>query len=419
MRRLATPRLHPAKWGKRSRDSRPRVLVMIGTRPEAIKMAPVIRALESRRDDITCRVCVTGQHRELLDQMLDYFGIEVHHDLDVMRVGQSSAEVAARLLAGLAPVLRHEQPDWVLVQGDTTTTIASAVGARRAGARVGHVEAGLRTFDLKEPYPEEMNRCAVAQLADLHFAPTWQARDNLLNEGILPDQIAVTGNTGIDSLYQTVDHLQTAEGGGRLPLFADKFVILATAHRHENLGPPLAEICRALRAIAERYSRLVHIVFPVHPRPEVRATVQASLAGVPNVQLVEPLGYASLVRLLMHSDMVISDSGGLQEEAPALGKPLLVLRNVTERPEGVMLGSARLVGTSAERIVEEAGRLIEDRGAYLRMSQRRQPYGDGQASARIARALIEAPLDSGDPVPDDHPLTPFAGETEGPRSASG
>jgi len=384
-----------ASAGSGRLDGRPgahrRVLVVIGTRPEAIKMAPVIRALSGRGAQFDCRVCVTGQHRELLDQMLGHFGITADHDLDIMTASQSCEQVAARVLARLPPVLRRERPDWVLVQGDTTTTVAAAFVAHRQRLSVGHVEAGLRTFDVTAPFPEEVNRLRVAQLADLHFAPTHQARRNLIVEGIAPDRVRVTGNTGIDSLVRTIAALETSPDASPWHgQTARPFLILATAHRGENLGPRLHDVCRALRTIAERYGERVRVVFPVHPRPEVRQTVRAWLGSTGNVDLVEPLDYPSLVRLLMRADMVLSDSGGLQEEAPALGKPILVLRDVTERPEGIALGSARLVGTDYHSIVEETTRLMEDAGAYRGMAQRRFPYGDGCAGDRIADALVDA-----------------------------
>lgn len=368
-----------------------RVLVVIGTRPETIKMAPVITALSARPDRFDCRVCATGQHRALLDQMLDYFAITTDHDLDIMTAGQSSDEVAARVLTRFAPVLRQERPDWVLVQGDTTTTVAAASAARLQGLRVGHVEAGLRTFDFAAPFPEEWNRWTVARLADLHFAPTRQARRNLLDEGVPPERIRVTGNTGIDSLLCTTAALERSPDASPRRRPDDRpYLILATAHRRENLGPRMHEICRALRVIAERHAGRVRIVFPVHPRREVGDTARAWLADVANVDLVDPLDYPSLVQMLMRADMVISDSGGLQEEAPALGKPMLVLRDLTERPEGIRLGCARLVGTDCDRIVDEATRLMEDPEAYRMMSDRRYLYGDGRAADRIADALFDA-----------------------------
>jgi UDP-N-acetylglucosamine 2-epimerase (non-hydrolysing) len=385
-------RLPPVSPGPRRLQpgARLRALVVVGTRPEAIKMAPVIRALSARPDRFDCRVCATGQHRELVDQMLAYFAITADHDLDVMTAGQSSDEVAARVLTRFTPVLRQERPDWVLVQGDTTTTVAAASAARLQGLRVAHVEAGLRTFDFAAPFPEEWNRWTVTRLADLHFAPTRRARRNLLHEGVPPDRIRVTGNTGIDSLLRTAAALQRSPDASPTHRLDDRpYLILSTAHRRENLGLRMHEICRALRIIAERHAERVRIVFPVHPRPEVGETARAWLAGVGNIDLVDPLDYPSLVQMLMRADMVISDSGGLQEEAPALGKPMLVLRDLTERPEGIRLGSARLVGTDCNRIVDETTRLMEDPEAYRRMSERRQPYGDGRAGERIADALFD------------------------------
>jgi UDP-N-acetylglucosamine 2-epimerase (non-hydrolysing) len=371
------------------------VLSVFGTRPEAIKMAPVVQTL-SDNAFVKSRVCVTAQHRGMLDQVLAHFAIRPDHDLDVMIDGQTSSGVASRVISRLEPILEMERPDWVLVQGDTTTTLAAALAASYGGVKIAHIEAGLRSFDRKQPFPEENNRRLVTTLADLHFAPTADAKANLLMERVPTERIFVTGNTGIDALYWTVGRLMREKDPlenpwGYVP--AGNKVILATAHRRENLGPAFEEICRALYIIATRFIGKVHIVVPLHPREEVRATAHALLGGFPNVRLIEPLDYLSMVRLLLRSDFVITDSGGLQEEGPALGKPVLVLRNVTERPEGIEGGSARLVGTRTERIVAEATELIRDQETYARMARRAEHYGDGRAAGRIVDALVGQALD--------------------------
>jgi UDP-N-acetylglucosamine 2-epimerase (non-hydrolysing) len=361
-------------------------MTVVGTRPEAIKMAPVIQELRRRADRFEVQVCATGQHREMLDQVLDLFGIEPDVDLDLMQPGQTPSQVAARVLVGLEPVLREERPDWVLVQGDTTTVMAAALCAQHNRVRVGHVEAGLRSFDRAHPFPEEMNRVVADHVSDLHFAPTPRAQENLLREGIPEAGIHVTGNTVIDALLQVAaqpwepgdgDPLRQLDGGKRL--------ILVTAHRRENLGLPLVGICTALGELAGRGD--VQVVYPVHLNPKVWDPVHKALAGLPNVLLVEPVDYRRLVYLMKRSRLVLTDSGGIQEEAPSLGVPVLVLREVTERLEGVEAGTARVVGTDPERIVTEATRVLDDGEAYRAMAQVVNPYGDGRAARRIARGL--------------------------------
>jgi UDP-N-acetylglucosamine 2-epimerase len=296
------------------------------------------------------------------------------------------------VLARIEPVIREERPDWVLVQGDTTSTLAAALAASYAGTRLAHVEAGLRSFDIRQPFPEEHNRRLVSGLADLHFAPTEAARANLLREGVEPGRILVTGNTGIDALYQTLGEIDRAGNGHATPwdpLPTGPRVILATVHRHENLGPVFEEICHALCTIATRFHDEVYFVCPLHPRREVQSTAHALLGPCPNIRLLEPLGYLHLVALLRRCDIVLTDSGGLQEEAPPLGKPVLVLRNVTERPEGVNAGSARLAGTRAKGIIRETARVLQDRDLYARMARPSELYGDGHAAQRIVSALLE------------------------------
>lgn len=381
-----------------------RTLTVFGTRPEAIKLAPVLEALAARGDEITSRICVTAQHRGMLDQMLTGFGLSPDHDLDVMTAGQTPTQVAARVLERLAPVLAHERPDWVIVQGDTTTTLAAALGARYAGVKVAHVEAGLRTFDPGQPFPEEINRQAVGRLADLHLAPTPTAKANLIGEGIDPRTVRVTGNTAIDALRRTISSIDFRVNGNpwdRVP--RDRRVVLVTAHRRENHGAPLLEICGAVHQIAAQYGDGIRIFYPVHPSRAVRETAAELLGNVPNVVLLDPLDYPQLVRLMVRADLVITDSGGLQEEAPYLGKPVLVLRNVTERPEAVEAGVARLVGSQRERIVTESCRLLDDIEVYARMARRSLVFGDGRAADRIARALLgEAAADWDPDVADQN-----------------
>ena len=366
-----------------------KVLTVFGTRPEAIKMSPVVRAFDARNGRVQHRICVTAQHREILDQVLDFFSVRPEYDLDLMVKGQTPAEVSARVLQRFTPVLEKERPDWVLVQGDTTTTMATALAASYHGTRVAHIEAGLRTFDKTQPFPEEINRVLVGSVADLHFAPTALARANLIAEGVDADKVFVTGNPGVDAFYHT---LATLNGGPKDdPLRAipqGRRIVLVTAHRRENHGAPLQSICHAILDLVHRYGDRVQFVFPVHPNAVVREMVHELLGGVPGVSLLPPLEYRTLVHIMRKCDLVLTDSGGIQEEAPSLGKPVLVLREVSERPEGVFAGNARLVGTKRERIVAEAGRLLEDRRAYSRMARPVELYGDGAASQRIVSALL-------------------------------
>jgi UDP-N-acetylglucosamine 2-epimerase (non-hydrolysing) len=374
-----------------------RVLSIFGTRPEAVKMAPVIRALTERPDRVESRICVSAQHRGMLDQMLSWFSLRADYDMDIMSAGQTPLGVAALVLAKTEAILAAERPDWVLVQGDTTTATAAALAASYAHIRVGHIEAGLRSFDRTRPFPEEINRRVITAVADLHFAPTARARGNLLREGIPAECIIVTGNTGIDALLQTVDILDLNRDG--LPwrhVPPGDRVILVTAHRQESLGHPLRETCRALREIADCHPD-THIVFPVHPRPEVRRTAHEILGNRSNIVLCDPLDYHSMVQLMLRCEFLITDSGGLQEEAPALGKPVLVLREVTERPEAIEAGAARLVGITRERIIEEANRLLDCPEVLERMAHPAFCYGDGHAAERIAAAVLGDPVEEWDP----------------------
>lgn len=368
-----------------------RVLSVFGTRPEAIKMAPVVKELERHAGAVVSRVCVTAQHREMLDQVLQLFDIRPHYDLNVMADNQTPAQVASSVLAGLEPILREEKPDWVLVQGDTVTVAAAALAAYYNRCRVGHVEAGLRTRDKWQPFPEEINRRVAGVVADLHFAPTEGARQSLLSEGVPGERVVVTGNPVIDALHWAAAQPCDLSSLGVPGLDGDgplSRVVLVTAHRRENLGPPLEHICLALRELAARYDGALRIIYPVHRNPNVWGPVHSLLAGVPGITLTPPLDYLPLVHLMRRAYLVLTDSGGIQEEAPGLGKPVLVLREVTERPEGVAAGTVRLVGTNRERIVAEAVRLLEEPEEYARMARAANPYGDGHAAERIVEALL-------------------------------
>jgi len=364
-----------------------RVLSVIGTRPEAIKMAPVLLELQRHADRIRSRVCVTGQHRQMLDSALGIFDIEPHFDLDVMRPNQKLSALTARLLTAFDRAISEDKPDWVLVQGDTTTAMAASLVAFYHRVKVGHVEAGLRTHDNYSPFPEEVNRRIADVLATLYFAPTEVNRQALLRENVAADKVLVTGNTVIDALHLVAERVRDKPLEGEFGVTNGQRLILVTAHRRENFGAPLLDICEGLREIAVRYAD-VHLVYPVHPNPNVRRPVFERLGSIPNVSLVEPVDYPTLVQLMCRAHIVVTDSGGLQEEAPSLDKPVLVLRECTERPEVVALGAARLVGTCRKRIVEEVSRLLDDDRAYRAMVGVENPYGDGHASGRIVAALL-------------------------------
>lgn len=366
-----------------------KVLTVFGTRPEAIKMAPVVQELARHRHVFTPRVCVTGQHREMLDQVLRLFQIAPDYDLNVMRPAQSLIGVTVAILERLEPILQDEKPDWVLVQGDTTTVMATSLAAFYCGCKIGHVEAGLRTYDKHQPFPEEINRRITSLLGDLHFAPTCWAAANLRREGIRDDRIVVTGNTVIDAIRRVAGLPFDPAGTplANLPV-GKRRVILVTAHRRENFGQGMEEICAGLRILAESNND-VHIAYPVHPNPNVREPVYHTLAGIPNVTLLPPLDYQPLVWLMKQSYFVITDSGGIQEEAPGLGKPVLVLRRTTERPEGVEAGVVKLIGPDCSAIVTYGQKLLSDAGFYQQMARATNPYGDGEASSRIVRALLQ------------------------------
>lgn len=362
-----------------------KILSIFGTRPEAIKMAPVIRELESC-SDIESRVVLTAQHREMLDQVVDTFNIKPDYDLEVMRPGQDLFDVTAAVLKGLKGILEVERPHLVLVQGDTTTTFTGALAAFYRQIPVGHIEAGLRTYQKFAPFPEETNRVLTTRLADLHFAPTDRSRDALLKEGVDRARIFVTGNPVIDALYQALEQPYHLDPVISRAFRDNKRVILLTTHRRENLGAPLQGVYMALREVLLAHPD-VGVVFPVHKNPAVRREVNSILRGVERVYLTEPLDYLPFINVMKMSYLVLTDSGGIQEEAPALGKPVLVLREVTERPEAVAFGTARLIGTDLRKVEYEVNHLLDDEDAYLRMSNAVNPYGDGIAARRIIQAI--------------------------------
>lgn len=363
-----------------------KVMVIFGTRPEAIKMAPLILALQDD-PDFEPRIVVTGQHRHMLDQVLDLFGITPHHDLDIGRDRQTLTGVTQRALGGLDELIAEEKPDLVVVQGDTTSTFVGALAAFYNKIPVAHMEAGLRTGDVYSPYPEEINRRLTTQLTALHLAPTPTSAANLKSENVDPDAVICTGNTVIDALFGALQQPVAWDEPGLAGLHhSDRPVLLVTAHRRESWGAPMQAIGRALARIARAEPEL-EIVFPIHLNPVVREAIQPAVAGLPNVRLIEPLGYGDFCHLMNRSHLVLTDSGGVQEEAPGLGKPVLVMRDTTERPEAVVAGTVQLVGTDEDRIVREVRHLLHDRDAYQRMAQAVNPYGDGKAAQRTVAAL--------------------------------
>ena len=371
--------------------ARPRILVVFGTRPEAIKLFPLVHAL--RRTDAEVRVCVTGQHREMLDQVLEIARITPEHDLDLMLPNQSLDTLSARLLTELGKVMDADRPDRVIVQGDTATAMIGALTAYYRKIPVGHVEAGLRSGNIYHPWPEEVNRKVVGAIADLHFAPTDTSRDALLAENVPAERIHVTGNTVIDALIETrarvdADATLAATIAPIAARFAGKRIVAVTTHRRENFGDGLKSVAQAVRRIADRPD--VAVIFPVHPNPNVRAPMTEVLGGIDNIAMIDPLDYPNFVRLLSLCHFVMTDSGGVQEEAPALAKPVLVMRETTERPEGVAAGTAKLVGNDEEVIVTEASRLLDDKGAYEAMARAHNPFGDGRSSERIARIILDS-----------------------------
>ena len=377
-----------------------KALFVFGTRPEAIKMAPVVRAFRQRAADIQTVVCVTGQHRQMLDQVLELFDIRPDIDLDIMKPGQDLFDITTAILSGLKKVLREEQPDLVLVHGDTTTSMAAALSAYYLQIPVAHVEAGLRTHKIYSPFPEEINRQMTGRIAAIDFCPTPASRENLLREGVPAENTHVTGNSVIDALLYITEKIKSdstaldairekLETAGIAPLMdSSRRMILITGHRRENFGEGFLQICRAIRTLAERYPE-TEFIYPVHLNPNVQKPVFELLDGIPNVRLIQPQEYLPFVWLMQRSYLVLTDSGGIQEEAPALGKPVLVMRDTTERPEAVRAGTALLTGTDAERIVAECSRLMDDPDAYRAMAEAVNPYGDGQAAERMAEIVTE------------------------------
>ena len=365
-----------------------RVMTVFGTRPEAIKMCPLVLELQKHKDYIETIVAVTAQHREMLDQVLHLFKIKPDYDLNIMTAGQTLYDVTGRVLTGLRDVMAEAKPDLVLVHGDTTTTFAGALAAFYAQVAVGHVEAGLRTGNKYSPYPEEMNRKLTGSLADYHFAPTSTSQQNLLRENVKPEEIYVTGNTVIDALDTTIQKdFKFEDEVINKALASGKRLILMTTHRRENLGEPLRQVYKALKAVLETHPD-VGVIFPVHKNPKVREIVDQELGRVEQVYLTEPMDYEPFANLMAHADLILTDSGGIQEEAPALGKPVLVLRDTTERPEAVEAGTVRLVGTDEEKVFETAYKLLTDEKEYKAMAEAVNPYGDGKSAARIVDYLL-------------------------------
>ena len=365
-----------------------KLMTVFGTRPEAIKMCPLVLEMRKYPEYIQPIVAVTAQHREMLDQVLDLFGIVPDYDLNIMTSGQTLYDVTTRALMGLKPVMEEAKPDMVLVHGDTTTTFAGALAAFYAQIPVGHVEAGLRTGNKYSPYPEEMNRKLTGAMADMHFAPTATSKGNLLKENVNPASILITGNTVIDALQTTVhgDYHFADEDFNRVFATGHK-LILMTTHRRENLGEPMRHVYRALKSVLETHEN-VEAIFPVHKNPKVREIVNQELGHLSRVHLIEPMDYEPFANLMAKVDIVLTDSGGIQEEAPALGKPVLVLRDTTERPEAVEAGTVKLVGTAYEDVLQETNRLLDDNEHYRSMAEAANPYGDGKACERIIKAIL-------------------------------
>lgn len=362
-----------------------KVLTVFGTRPEAIKMAPVVKALEAQPDVFESILCVTAQHREMLDQVLHLFDLKPDVDLNVMQPNQDLYDITSKVLLGMRDVIAEHQPDLVLVHGDTTTTMATSLAAFYAKVPIGHVEAGLRTFDKYYPFPEEINRVVTDSVASLYFAPTTRSAQNLRNAGVPEQSIYLTGNTVIDALFYTLEHSQDA----KLPITLDptKQMVLVTVHRRENFGEPMHEICDALRTLVETHPN-IELVLPVHMNPNVRDVVFKTLSNHKRIHLIDPQDYAPFCQLLHAAHLILTDSGGIQEEAPSLSKPVLVLRDETERPEAVEMGTVKLVGPHKDHILKEASQLLIDPAAYAAMAQKSNPYGDGHAAKRTLEAIV-------------------------------
>ena len=371
-----------------------RVMVVFGTRPEAVKMAPVIKELQKHTPQIETIISITGQHREMLDQVLEAFNIFPDIDLDLMQPDQNLAQLAARIFLNLDPILKDKKPDWLLVQGDTTTVMAASLLGYYNQIKIGHIEAGLRSFDKWQPFPEEINRRIAGVVADLHFAPTENNRNNLLNEGIPDETIVVTGNPAIDALQMISRQPAPPEADALLKktgvISGERRLVLVTAHRRENFGQPIRNICQALRLIAQNNRENLSLIYPVHLNPNIQQPVHEILSNVDNIHLLPPLDYRPLVHLMNHASVILTDSGGIQEEAPSLGVPTLVMRERTERQEGVEAGTLKLVGTDPEKIISETQRLLDDPETHAAMAQAVNPYGDGHAAERIVSALLTA-----------------------------
>ena len=376
--------------------SEKKIMLVFGTRPEAIKMAPLVHRLRMEPNHFDVLICVTGQHRDMLDQVLRIFEITPDIDLNVMKQGQDLFDITSVILMGLRDVFSKHQPDAVLVHGDTTTTLATALAAFYSRVPIGHVEAGLRTFDVDAPFPEEFNRQVASKVTRWHFTPTNNSRDNLLAEQVSPTSITVTGNTVIDALFWVLTRIDS-DSGRRVALetilhsslsfkWKDEKFVLVTGHRRENFGGGFLQICSAIQQLARLYP-MVHFVYPVHLNPNVRKPVNEILSSLDNVHLIDPLEYEPFIYLLKHAHLVLTDSGGIQEEAPSLGKPVVVMRDVTERPEAVEAGTVELVGANEKRIVDSVSRLLDDAAHYQRMSRAHNPYGDGNACGRIVDVL--------------------------------
>jgi UDP-N-acetylglucosamine 2-epimerase (non-hydrolysing) len=374
-----------------------KILIVFGTRPEAIKMAPLVKEFQKHSDEFETKVCITAQHREMLDQVLSFFEIIPDFDLDLMKPNQNLYHLTSDILVNLKPVLEAFKPNYVFVHGDTTTTMATSIAAFYAGAKVCHVEAGLRTYNLQSPFPEEMNRCVTGVVTDIHFSPTQASKNNLLKEGKHENSIHVTGNTVIDALLYSVekvnreDFVDSEIESLKKLVEIDKKLILVTGHRRENHGTGFVNICKALKQIAEAHKDC-QIIYPVHLNPNVQKPVYDLLNGIDNIQLIAPLSYPSFVWLMEKSYLIITDSGGIQEEAPSLGKPVLVMRDTTERPEAVEAGTVVLVGTDTEIIYSEAEKLLNNNEAYQKMSYLHNPYGDGKACGAIVNHIKETEL---------------------------
>jgi UDP-N-acetylglucosamine 2-epimerase (non-hydrolysing) len=367
-----------------------KVLLVFGTRPEVIKMAPVVKELRHRREDFVVKVCVTGQHRQMIDPLLKLFAIKSDYDLNIMTANQNLEHITSNVLQKVGSIIQVENPDYLLVQGDTTTAMAASLAAFYQKVKVGHIESGLRTFNKFHPYPEEVNRRIIDSVSDLFFAHTAMAKQNLLREGFEARSIEITGNTVIDALLETA-RKPFSFVGTSLEHVVDRKekIILVTAHRRENMGEPIINICRALKEVALKYKNQLTFVYPVHLNPNIKEPVHSILRGVRNIVLTEPLEYLPFVHLMKRSYFIITDSGGLQEEAPSLGKPVLVLRETTERPEGVAAGCVDVIGTQKARIVKKIVELLENKKKYLAMSKARNPYGDGRAAVKTANRLLK------------------------------